>query len=159
MESAWIQTHVSSFRSVRCFEELKCLLLYNRWSMSKSLNYSWHAEAFKQLAKALLCSSLPFFVLTVILKGYFSILFEYYATFFQVNLKPILDANKSFFCHCFLILKPLSKKWKYYFRLSLKKSWTFPEFSPPFICSLEMKLARSKNFFLSSAVSTFFFYC
>ena len=66
-----------------------------------------HSSSWQKLCFALLSH---FFVLTVILKGYFSILFEYYATFFQVNLKPILDANKSFFCHCFLILKPLSKK-------------------------------------------------
>ena len=51
----------TSLRRRSSFEELKCLLLYNRWSMSKSLNYSWHAEAFKQLAKALLCSSHPIF--------------------------------------------------------------------------------------------------
>ena len=67
--------------------------------------------------------------------------------FFSSQFEANFGCQQKFF-HCFLILKPLSKKWKYYFRLSLKKSWTFPEFSPPFICSLEMKLARSKNFFL-----------
>ena len=102
----------TSLRRRSSFEELKCLLLYNRWSMSKSLNYSWHAEAFKQLAKALLCSSHPIFLLTVILKGYF----RYFLSIMQVLsfsfffCSPIWSQfpmpTKVFFRHCFLILKP-----------------------------------------------------
>ena len=158
----------TSLRRRSSFEELKCLLLYNRWSMSKSLNYSWHAEAFKQLAKALLCSSHPIFLLTVILKGYF----RYFLSIMQVlsfSFFFVLQFEANFQCQQKFFPPLLSnsetmKKWKYYFRLSLKRvelfenfpfSFFSPSAHPPFICSLEMKLARSKNFF-SSAVSTSF---
>ena len=100
-----------------------------------------------------------------------SILFEYYASFVFFffflfsNLKPISNANKSFFPPL-LSNSETMKKWKYYFRLSLKRvelfeNFPFSFFSP--FCSSSFYLqprneigAKQKLFFFCSFD---FFYC